>query len=69
MQYLRNKPLQTVALKDRMKNGTAATAIVLEDVSVGAFDPQPYHDNIKAGARQELSVEMLFNDIDHEHLA
>ncbi|KAG8729333.1 hypothetical protein FRC11_009015, partial [Ceratobasidium sp. 423] len=61
---------QTVASKSRMKNGTAATAIVLEDVPTGAFDPKRYWDNVHTHPRQpeSLTVDQLLNDIDPEHL-
>ncbi|CCO37663.1 hypothetical protein BN14_11821 [Rhizoctonia solani AG-1 IB] len=60
---------QTVAMKNEMKNGTAATAVVLEDVPPDAFDPKPYFDNIKQNARVGLTVKALFDDIDHLHLS
>ncbi|KAG9084322.1 hypothetical protein FRC06_004122, partial [Ceratobasidium sp. 370] len=59
---------QTVAKKNRMKNGTAATAIMLEDVPEGAFDPQPYRANINTQARQAMTVDELMDDIDPYHL-
>ncbi|KAG8780720.1 hypothetical protein FRC12_022648 [Ceratobasidium sp. 428] len=59
---------QTVASKNRMKNGTAATAIVSEDVSPGAYDPKPYRENVNAQLRQALTVDQLLDDIDSEHL-
>lgn len=60
---------QTVASKNRMKNGTAATAIVLEDVPPNAFDPKAYRENVNSNKRQSITVETLFEDIDQEHLA
>ncbi|CUA68631.1 putative protein L294 [Acanthamoeba polyphaga mimivirus] [Rhizoctonia solani] len=60
---------QTVGQKNQMKNGTAATAVVLEDVPPDAFNPKPYHENIDKNARQELTTSALFGDIDNEHLS
>ncbi|KAG9089021.1 hypothetical protein FS749_001680 [Ceratobasidium sp. UAMH 11750] len=65
--YLARK--QTVASKNRMKNGTAATAIAIEDLAPGAFDPKPYWDRVRSQARQSLSVKQLLDDIDSDHLA
>ncbi|KAG9119176.1 hypothetical protein FRC07_005951, partial [Ceratobasidium sp. 392] len=50
---------QTVAKKNRMKNGTAATAIMLEDVP---------EEKINAQARQSMTVQQLLDDVDPEHL-
>ncbi|EUC62070.1 hypothetical protein RSOL_412810 [Rhizoctonia solani AG-3 Rhs1AP] len=55
---------QTVGSKSRMKNGTAATAIRLEDVPLGAFDPRPYWEQIKSQARNALNIDTLLDDID-----
>ncbi|KDN41827.1 hypothetical protein RSAG8_07198, partial [Rhizoctonia solani AG-8 WAC10335] len=60
---------QTVGQKNQMKNGTAATAVVLEDVPPDAFNPKPYHENINQNIRQGLTMKALFDDIDNEHLA
>ncbi|KDN46939.1 hypothetical protein RSAG8_04016, partial [Rhizoctonia solani AG-8 WAC10335] len=49
-------------------NGTASTAILLEDVPPGAFDPKPYWDRIKKQARNTLTVDNLLDDIDPLHL-
>ncbi|KDN35385.1 hypothetical protein RSAG8_11606, partial [Rhizoctonia solani AG-8 WAC10335] len=59
---------QTVASKSRMKNGTASTAIRLEDVPLDAFNPLPYWERIKAQARNALKVDALLDDIDPIHL-
>ncbi|KAH7318797.1 hypothetical protein B0J17DRAFT_633960 [Rhizoctonia solani] len=55
---------QTVGMKNQMKNGTAATAIVLEDVPPGAFNPKPYQENIDRNARQGLTTEALFGKVE-----
>ncbi|KAF8603103.1 hypothetical protein BDV93DRAFT_508619 [Ceratobasidium sp. AG-I] len=60
---------QTVASKNRMKNGTAATAVVLEDIPTGAFKSKPFWDNVLRGDRWSLTVDHLFSDIDQTHLA
>jgi hypothetical protein len=60
---------QTVASKNTMKNGTAATAFVLEDVPPGAFNPKPCWNNVESNLRQMLTQELLFNDIDPDHLS
>ncbi|KAG9086684.1 hypothetical protein FS749_003452 [Ceratobasidium sp. UAMH 11750] len=60
---------QTVATKNHMKNGTAATAIAVEDAEPGAFDPKPYWERIQAQARESLTVGQLLDDIDPNHLA
>ncbi|EUC55973.1 hypothetical protein RSOL_149680 [Rhizoctonia solani AG-3 Rhs1AP] len=60
---------QTVAVKNEMKNGTAATAVVLEDVPLDAFDPKPYMDNIKQNNHAGLTIKALFDDIDNKHLS
>jgi hypothetical protein len=59
---------QTVAKKSEVKSGTAATAVVLEDVPSGAFDPQPYFDNLKKQDRRNLTLTKLYEDIDTAHL-
>lgn len=60
---------QTVASKNQMKNGTAATAIILEDILPNAFDAKPYWDSVKSQCRQSITVNQLLDDIDPEHLA
>ncbi|KAG9080184.1 hypothetical protein FRC06_006968, partial [Ceratobasidium sp. 370] len=60
---------QTIATKSHMKNGTAATAILAEDVVPGAFVPRPYWERILAQARQSMTVKQLLDDIDVDHLA
>ncbi|KAG9073943.1 hypothetical protein FS749_014541 [Ceratobasidium sp. UAMH 11750] len=60
---------QTVASKSHMKNGTAATAILAEDVVPGAFAPRPFWERILAQARQSMTVKQLLDDIDTDHLA
>lgn len=42
---------QTVAKNSKVKSGTAAPAVVLEDVPFGAFNPEPYFDNLKKQAK------------------
>ncbi|KAF8601732.1 hypothetical protein BDV93DRAFT_509786 [Ceratobasidium sp. AG-I] len=59
---------QTVAKKNEVKSGTAATAIVLEDVPPGAFNPQPYFSNLKKQERRNLTLSRLYEDIDLVHL-
>ncbi|KAG9088737.1 hypothetical protein FRC06_001900 [Ceratobasidium sp. 370] len=59
---------QTVSSKNQMKNGTAATMILLEDVPPGALDPKPYWDNVSSQLRQSLTVEQLLDNIDPLHL-
>ncbi|KAG8704943.1 hypothetical protein FRC09_003240 [Ceratobasidium sp. 395] len=59
---------QTVGVKSQMRNGTAATAIVLEDVPDGAFDPKPYWKNKSEQRRQNLTTQELLDDIDPVHL-
>ncbi|KAG8695647.1 hypothetical protein FRC08_007634 [Ceratobasidium sp. 394] len=51
-----------------MKNGTAATAIAIEDAMPGAFDPAPYWERIQAQARRSLTVKQLLDDVDADHL-
>ncbi|KAG8696531.1 hypothetical protein FRC08_007089 [Ceratobasidium sp. 394] len=59
---------QTVGTKNQMRSGTAATAIALEDVPPGAFDPQPYWDCRNSQKRKSLSTQELLDDIDPDHL-
>ncbi|KEP49079.1 hypothetical protein V565_108710 [Rhizoctonia solani 123E] len=59
---------QTVASKNEMQNGTAATVVALEDVRPNAFDPQPYLENLAKQERRQLTTEQLYEDIDHLHL-
>ncbi|KAG9095171.1 hypothetical protein FRC06_010067 [Ceratobasidium sp. 370] len=59
---------QTVGTKNQMRNGTAATAIALEDVPAGAFNPNPYWDNRNSQKRKSLSTQELLDDIDPNHL-
>ncbi|EUC54413.1 hypothetical protein RSOL_047140 [Rhizoctonia solani AG-3 Rhs1AP] len=60
---------ETIGNKSMMKNGTAATAIVMEDVPKGAFKREPYIRNIQEGRRRNLTVEALYKEIDGEHRA
>lgn len=52
-----------------MKSGTAATAVVLEDVESGAFDAEPYLERIQQGLRQQLTVQTLVQDIRQDHIS
>lgn len=58
-----------LGLKDSVKSGTAATAVVLEDVEPGAFDAAPYYERVHQGLRQQLSVQTLVDDIRQDHLS
>ncbi|KAG9087171.1 hypothetical protein FRC06_002698 [Ceratobasidium sp. 370] len=58
----------SVAKKTHMANGTAATAIVLEGVPAGAFNPRPYEANVARQERQTLTVGHLLGDIQQEHM-
>ncbi|CAE6444186.1 unnamed protein product [Rhizoctonia solani] len=60
---------QTIAMKNEMKNGTVATAVVLEDIPPDTFDPKPYMDNIKWNDCAGLTIKALFDDIEDAHLS
>ncbi|EUC59841.1 hypothetical protein RSOL_325590, partial [Rhizoctonia solani AG-3 Rhs1AP] len=60
---------ETVGNKSTMRNGTAATAIILEDVPKGAFKREPYINNVREGKHRDLTVDTLYNAIDEEHRA
>lgn len=51
-----------------MESRTASTAVVLEDLEPGAFDPVAYHTKISLGLQQFLTVAKLDLDIDWQHL-
>ncbi|KAG9091511.1 hypothetical protein FS749_016478 [Ceratobasidium sp. UAMH 11750] len=51
-----------------MVTGTAATAIVLEDVPIGAFNPRPYEENVARQERKTLTLDKLLADIQQDHL-
>lgn len=57
---------QSVANKNRMQTGTAATVLVMEDVPEGALDPDELAKRLHL--RHNLSFEDLEKDIDHNHL-
>ncbi|KAF8593736.1 hypothetical protein BDV93DRAFT_516330 [Ceratobasidium sp. AG-I] len=60
---------ETVGNKSKLRSGTAATALILEDVPKGAFDRKPYAANMEAGLRRNLTLSELYQDIDQDHLA
>ncbi|KAG8684959.1 hypothetical protein FRC11_011360, partial [Ceratobasidium sp. 423] len=60
---------ETVGNKSSMRNGTAATAIILEDVPKGAFKREPYLRKLQERNRRNLTVKALYEDIDEAHRA
>ncbi|RDB16838.1 hypothetical protein Hypma_002483 [Hypsizygus marmoreus] len=50
--------------QDQLRIGTAATAIKLEDCAPGAFNLEPYLENVMKMERQHLSTTSLFDSID-----
>lgn len=61
--------METVGNKSTLRSGTAATAIILEDVPPGAFKRDPYIKNVEARLRQNLTLDELYNNIDKDHRA
>ncbi|KAF9778382.1 hypothetical protein BJ322DRAFT_1114196 [Thelephora terrestris] len=57
---------QSVANKNRMHTGTAATVLAMEDVPEGAMDPTELASRLHL--RSRLTFEDLEKDIDHEHI-
>ncbi|KAF5337723.1 hypothetical protein D9611_014522 [Ephemerocybe angulata] len=53
---------------DEMQSGTAATLIQLEDVPPGALSSEPLLDAQRKKRRQELTVDVLWKDINWEHI-
>lgn len=51
-----------------MQNGTAATIIVLDDVPPGAFDAAAYHAQRAKKLRAGLTLTVLKEDVDADHL-
>ncbi|KAH7325536.1 hypothetical protein B0J17DRAFT_723009 [Rhizoctonia solani] len=58
----------SVAQQSHVASGTAATAIVMENIPPGAFNPAPYLENIAQQEGQNLKLEQLLDDIQHDHL-
>ncbi|KAG9080922.1 hypothetical protein FRC06_005999, partial [Ceratobasidium sp. 370] len=58
----------SVAKKTHMVTGTAATAITLEDIPIGAFNPRPYEANVAHQERQSLTLDKLLTDIQQDHM-
>jgi hypothetical protein len=59
---------ETVGNKNKLRSGTAATAVLLEDVPDGTFDRAPYMANVEARQRGNLTLKELYDDIDRTHL-
>ncbi|KAF4568361.1 hypothetical protein EYR40_010237 [Pleurotus pulmonarius] len=60
---------QNISNADAVQSGTAATAIKMVGVPPGAMDPAPLDEMRGRQARENLTVDTLLDDIDHEHLA
>jgi len=54
--------------QSNMQNGTAQTAILLEDVPDGAFNTEPVLEACNKGLRRNLTTQRLVADINHDHL-
>lgn len=59
---------QAIGASDNMRCGTAATAIILEELPVGWMDPPLLAANRAKGKRAELEVEDLCKDVDGKHV-
>ncbi|KAF8598903.1 hypothetical protein BDV93DRAFT_450359 [Ceratobasidium sp. AG-I] len=59
---------QTVAKEAQLKSGTAATAIMMEDVPPDAFNLKNIEAKKAEKGRSNLTVDVLLEDIDHTHL-
>lgn len=59
---------QTLGRQDEVKSGTAATLIRLEDVPPGAMRAEPLLNRMQQKERGNLTVKILVEDIDWEHI-
>ncbi|KAG8732564.1 hypothetical protein FRC11_012575 [Ceratobasidium sp. 423] len=58
----------SVAKQSHLASGTAATAVVMDHIPPGAFNPAPYLENVAWQERQNLHFSQLLSDIQHDHL-
>ncbi len=57
-----------IGTANAMLTETGASTIVMEDCSIGAFDVQPYLDQLAKCERKELTVEKIHDSIDWTHI-
>lgn len=60
---------ETVGNKSKLQSGTASTLVMLEDVPEGALARAPYKANVDSGARQNMTLDELWGDINYSHLS
>jgi hypothetical protein len=59
---------RTLVHEDELIIGTAATAMLVEDCALGAFDLKNHLDRVVKKERLALTMQSLYNDIDWKHV-
>ncbi|KAJ7738954.1 hypothetical protein B0H16DRAFT_1694642 [Mycena metata] len=59
---------QGILRQSEMKVGCAATCVGLEDCAPGAFTAKPYYDRVALNLRTKLTTDILYDDIDWDHV-
>ncbi|KAJ7693502.1 hypothetical protein B0H16DRAFT_1751478 [Mycena metata] len=59
---------QGVGRQSEMKVGCAATCVGLEDCTPGAFAAKLYYDCVALNLRTKVTTDILYNDIDWDHV-
>lgn len=59
---------QNVGKTSEVKNGTAATLVMMEDYPEGAMDLEEYQVNCRKNERRNLTVNKLMADVNAKHL-
>ncbi|KAJ7767773.1 hypothetical protein B0H16DRAFT_1673616 [Mycena metata] len=59
---------QGIGRQSEMKVGCAATCVGLEDCAPGAFAAKPYYDRVALNLRTKLTTDILYDDIDWDHV-
>lgn len=59
---------QDLGKTSEVKNGTAATLVMMDDYPEGAMDATEYHANCAKNERQQLTVERLIEDVNDQHI-
>ncbi|KAJ7731018.1 hypothetical protein B0H16DRAFT_1893426 [Mycena metata] len=59
---------QGIGRQSEMKVGCAATCVGLEDCAPGAFTAKPYYDRVALNLRTKLTTDILYDNIDWDHV-